>query len=644
MDDTQVSLIGSLEAASEYRLQVGITFVGAGVYLIGLSDYKQDVLEDDPYLVQDLRDQQRGALHLGLMSYPFSVRALNINGTNLALTDARWERLQGSDRADDEASSAVYELTIVEPDAANRPVLSIRRSFWVDLNSQETRVTQELTSHVETPLQIVLDQSAQMDMPLGTTTYMGDQRWVVAGYFNSDYDAKRTHIYADRTFLSRSDVLSEATAGPGTAPIWPRPDLPASAELVWLASVNRYFTVAVHPLLPDDKGARIPSLQETFTVPGVEVHGRAVLNGPDRRVLLYLLRSRSVTLDRRGDTARLDFAFYAGPRKREPFSAEPYKTFQVGDHLIRYSLGGMCTFCTFQWLAKLLLLFMTGIHTVLGDWGLAIIILVLFVRLLLHPITKKSQIQISKFQKQMAAMQPEIEKLKKKYGDNQKKVQQEQMKLFREKGINPMNMLGCLPMFLQMPIWIALYAMLFLAIELRHEPAFYGVFQKIGSLFSETPWLFLADLSASDKFIVFAEGGFNLPVCGTYIPYALNILPILMGVFFFFQTKLTSAPAPTDQARQQQKMMSIMMVTLFPIMLYPAPSGLTLYIMSSSLAGMIDSLVVRKHIKQMEADGTLFASRKPKAGGLIERFQTALNSRRTALATPRPTKRRKPRK
>ena len=236
------------------------------------------------------------------------------------------------------------------------------------------------------------------------------------------------------------------------------------------------------------------------------------------------------------------------------------------------------------------------------------------------------------------------DKLKKKYGDNQQKIQKEQMKLFREKGINPMNMLGCLPMFLQMPIWIALYAMLFLAIELRHQPAFYGVFQKISLWFRDEPWAFLADLSDSDKFIQFADGGFTLPLCGTFIPYAINLLPILMGVFFFLQTKLTAAPATTDQQRQQQRMMSIMMVTIFPLMLYPAPSGLTLYIMASSLAGMIDSLVVRKHIKQMEADGTLFQARKGKSSGFIERFQTALDNRRNMLSSPRPTKRRKPRK
>ena len=99
-----------------------------------------------------------------------------------------------------------------------------------------------------------------------------------------------------------------------------------------------------------------------------------------------------------------------------------------------------------------------GVH----DWGVAIIILVGVVRLILHPITKKAQVNMMKMGRQMSALQPDMEKLKKRYKDDQKKLNQEMMKLYREKGVNPANMLGCLPMFLQMPIWIALYAMLYL--------------------------------------------------------------------------------------------------------------------------------------------------------------------------------------
>ncbi len=243
------------------------------------------------------------------------------------------------------------------------------------------------------------------------------------------------------------------------------------------------------------------------------------------------------------------------------------------------------------------------VHGITFDWGISIIILVCVVRTLLHPLTKKAQINMQRFGKVMGDLKPEIDKLQKKYKDQPKKLQQEQMRLMRERGANPMQMLGCLPMFLQMPIWVALYAMLYFAFELRHEPAFWGFFQ----LFWE--WPFLADLSSADHFF----GQFSQPI--KFLMWNLtgiNLLPILMGVVFHIQQKYMSpppSPSMTKEQLQQQKMMKIMMVVLFPLMLYSAPSGLTLYIFTSTLIGIIESRYVRKHIKEMD----LAPKKKPDA-------------------------------
>ena len=127
----------------------------------------------------------------------------------------------------------------------------------------------------------------------------------------------------------------------------------------------------------------------------------------------------------------------------------------------------------------------------------------------------------------MKELQPEMEKLREKYKDDQQSLNAEMMKLYREKGVNPANMLGCLPMFLQMPIWVALYAMLYYAIELRHESAFYGIFQAV----SGGNWAFLADLSAPDNFIKFSGTGFSIPLFViNFHMTGINVLPILMGV------------------------------------------------------------------------------------------------------------------
>jgi YidC/Oxa1 family membrane protein insertase len=157
-------------------------------------------------------------------------------------------------------------------------------------------------------------------------------------------------------------------------------------------------------------------------------------------------------------------------------------------------------------------------------------------------------------------------------------------------------MLGCLPMLLQMPIWIALWAMLYLAFDLRQQPAFYGLFQAVYDR-----WAFLADLSSPDKFIPLGAG-FTIPLLGIQIT-AINLLPLLMGVVFFIQQKYLTPPTTanmTPEQLQQQKIMKWMMVILFPLMMYKAPSGLTLYIMTSSIIGILEGRYVRRHIEELD--------------------------------------------
>lgn len=617
---SEPAVIGSLDPTTGHVLRAELTHFGAAIYEIVLAEYRETALGDTPMVIQRVmksRVKDRSGTFHTVSRYPFAWRSVTVNGALVPLETTAWRRVAGA--KDGINTTAAFEVDIAIADDTTNRVCTLRRTYTLEPGRFDIKVEHAVANHSEGPIQVVLATSAQTDMPQRAVTYMGDRRELAAGYFNPTYDTTRTHIFTDNAKMARSKVVEGPW--PGTAaPLWPNEDLPLGTELVWIASINRYFTVVAHPTV--DRDGPLPSLEHDFPHLGVDKHGSKGQE-QDLRVLMFHLRSRPLTLAA-GQAETIAFGAYAGPRSRDVFEADPLGSLQFASHLIVYSLGGPCTFCTFQWLARGLLGFMTGIHFLFRDWGLAIIILVLIVRFLLHPITKRSQIQMSKFQKQIAAMQPEIEKLKKKYGDNQQKIQQEQMKLFRERGINPMNMLGCLPMFLQMPIWIALYAMLFLAIELRHEPAFYGIFQWLGEAVAGAPWGFLADLSEPDQFIKFADGGFNLPLCNVYIPYTLNILPILMAVFFFFQTKLTATPPANEQARQQQRMMTIMMVTIFPIMLYPAPCGLTLYIMSSTLAGMVDSLVVRRHIRRMEAEGTLYTAKKPRAGGWMERMQKAV--------------------
>jgi YidC/Oxa1 family membrane protein insertase len=291
-----------------------------------------------------------------------------------------------------------------------------------------------------------------------------------------------------------------------------------------------------------------------------------------------------------------DMGVFAGPLDLDVLNTDPYESLEMGGMVV-YTMSSCCTFLTFQWLADFLLRFLKFLHDfVVFDWGLAIILLVIVVRTLLHPLTKKSQINMQRFGKQMSSMKPEIDKIQKKYAGDAQKLRVEQARLMREHGVNPLQMLGCLPMFLQMPIWIALWAMLYLAFDIRQQPAFYGVFQIINN------WQFLADLSSPDNFWILPGGGFTIPLLGWKVT-SLNLLPLLMGLVFYFQQKYMSPPPTpnmTPEQLQQQKIMKVMMVVLFPLMLYKAPSGLTLYIFTSSCIGILESRYIRQHITEME--------------------------------------------
>ena len=145
----------------------------------------------------------------------------------------------------------------------------------------------------------------------------------------------------------------------------------------------------------------------------------------------------------------------------------------------------------------------------------------------------------------MGKLKPQMDKINQSADDP--KHAQPVMKLMPH-GVNPLQMLGCLPMFLQMPIWIALYAVLYFAFELRQEPAFWGVFQ----LFWD--WPFLADLSSPDHF--FYE--FETPHQFLFWHLTgINLLPILLGVLFFVQQKYMTPPTATMTPEQesQQKIM-----------------------------------------------------------------------------------------
>jgi len=242
---------------------------------------------------------------------------------------------------------------------------------------------------------------------------------------------------------------------------------------------------------------------------------------------------------------------------------------------------------------------MKWMYGFIGNYGVVIIILVFIIRIVIHPLTKKSQVSMSK----MTKLAPKAEEIKKKYASNKAEMNKQIMALYREQGASPI--MGMLPMFVQMPIWIALYSAIYASIDLRGAPFL--------------PF-WITDLSAPDALVRFSA--VTVPLLGWKID-SLNLLPILMGVAFYLQQKLMpsqAAASANPQMAQQQKMMMIMMPLMFPLLLYKAPSGLNLYIMSSVFAGVIEQYVIRKHIRekeQVESKGLVAVTSK--TGGKVKK-------------------------
>ena len=188
-------------------------------------------------------------------------------------------------------------------------------------------------------------------------------------------------------------------------------------------------------------------------------------------------------------------------------------------------------------------------YSVFPNYGIAIILLTIFIRMLTFPLQYKS----FKSMKKMQVIQPELKSLREKFKDDPQRMQKETMALFKREKANPVG--GCLPMILQMPIFFAFYKVLYSAVELVDAPFIF--------------WI--KDLSQKDPYFV---------------------LPVLMAGAMFLNTKLT----PTATADPAQQKIMMFMPLIFGFIMKDLPAGLTLYIFISTLMGMMQQLFVYKRV------------------------------------------------
>ncbi len=617
--DVEPASLGSLEPESGHVIEVRFTRNGAGIQSIRLTNHFQTIEGVEQEFVQEASVIPVGTS--SLLASPFALERLMVGPNAQELTPMAlgfgpyWE----------ETSPGAFQATIV--DADETPVARVTRRYEVVAGSHDVTIRQDVENLTESPLVVRWDFNGPIELDQLATSYGQDKRRSRFGYLLPE----RLYAGGAPTALSRAYLTSRSDTIPSkageTRELWPNSrSVKSEYSLSWTALTNRYFAVAVHPALARNapEGAPIdPAFSEIESVNSFAL--RPKKNTDDGPGLILQLTSETRTVAP-GGSGQLDIAFYAGPLSKKLIRDEAGADVLGLDGLVVFNFGGPCSFCTFTWLTSPIHAFLNLIHDyVVFDWALAIVLLVLAVRTILHPITKYSQTNMQRFAKQMQALAPKQKKLQEKYKDDPQRMRVEMQRLMKEENVNFAGALGCLPMFLQSPIWIALYATLYFAFELRHDAAFFGVFHSINN------WAFLADLGEPDRFIDFGRAIFTVPLLGEI--RSINILPFLLGaVFFVHQKYLTPPPTATMTPEQeaQQKLIRVMMVGLFPIFLYNAPSGLALYFITNSALGIIESRHIRAHVDKLEAEGRLHKKREPrkkKPGGkpgVLERIQAEL--------------------
>ncbi|MCA9277633.1 MAG: YidC/Oxa1 family insertase periplasmic-domain containing protein [Phycisphaeraceae bacterium] len=632
--------IGSLDPASGYLLSVEFEPNGAGIRALDLTDEFQDLKSTEHVRIQKVERKitltppyvaegdtppdittgtvrefvPYGALEIYAQRGRLDRKDQSITATPIRIGTTDYD-IEAPYNADDKVYRAAPELLVtprywseVSPgvfeciieDEAGNAQLRIKREYIVKKKSRTLELAQSIENLTNEPIEYVLLSWGQTERPPSANSYAGDRRRVRFGYLLSadpNKPARDRVVLAEGYLWGRSSthVLGKKDRATGLYPghrIWPNPQSTEKGfRLAWVGIADRFFGVVTMP--------RVGSNPTSKQLTSIEAIDRSLLDpssadATNTMVLRFVSPARTIAA---GETAHLDTAIYAGPLATAAIKSEPIAVEMGAIKMIAYNLGGACAFCTFEWLTHPLIWILRTLHSfVVFDWAIAIICLVVIVRTLLHPITKWSQIRMQRFGKQMQAMSPKQKAIQEKYKDDRRKMQEEMTRLWREEGISPVGMLGCLPMFLQTPVWIALYAALFFAEELRHQPAFFGLFQKI----SGGQWPFLADLSNPDSFIPLGHA-FTLKLWGAVT--GINILPLLLGVVFFVHQKYLTPPTQatmTPEQQTQQKIMKVMMVVMFPVFMYNAPSGLAIYFIANSTIAIFENKYIRAHMDKYE--------------------------------------------
>lgn len=363
--------------------------------------------------------------------------------------------------------------------------------------------------------------------------------------------------YESRTYLTYRDGKRRAERVDGVKVI--------DYDTKWAAIAGKYFTAIA---LPDN--VPVTYTFSTQNEPGLPAASR-----------LYMMRpalSGSKTID--------SYYFYLGPKNQKDLAI--YENADNQFKLRDTRINAVASTSGF-WapLENILKFFLQLFYKIIPNWGVAIILLTLFVKVVFFPLTKKSSESTLKMQ----ALAPKIKELQEKYKQNPQKLNLEMSALYKKEGANPIS--GCLPMLLQLPIFLAMYNLFNNHFDLR------------GAMFIPG-WI--PDLSLPESIWNFAP--FQIPILGWS---DLRLLPFIYVGSQLLYGKITQTP--DQQGNAQMKMMLYVMPIMFFFILYNVPSGLLVYWIFSNVLTMFQQLVINKYLAKrkaaMAAEAAAKAEREP---------------------------------
>ena len=558
---------GPAENNNPYKLELALTTKGAAVTSAKLRDYdNRDRKNPQPLellsTVKKANTMASAKLLLPDLGKAFPLDRLNWQSTGIIKN------------TDDSEEISFYAIILKD----NRELIKLTKTYTLLPENHLLNCNISIANSSNSEIKA----SFEMLGPVGISkeNERVDTRTAATGFLNPQGSVEVTKI----------NIKKLAKDFGGKAPLFHKN---ADYKFLWASISNKYFTAIIRPVPQDQNDLSAKWVAEKSAI---SYDPDGIANSGDENIGVEL-QTETIAIAPKAEHT-YGFQLYIGPKDRSLFNSVPlYKTLGFINTIDFQA----CCGDTFRPLSFFILAAMNWLYRFIPNYGIVIIIFVFVVRILLHPVTKKSQVSMMK----MSKLAPKSEEIKKKYADNKAEMNKQMMVLYKEHGASPI--LGCLPMLLQMPIWIALYSAIYAGIEFR------------GAAFLP---FWITDLSAPDALFGLPAVTEEIPFIGALIGTSFNLLPILLGVSMFAQQKLvpSSSAATNPQAAQQQKMMLWMMPIMMLLFLYRAPSGLNLYIMSSTVAGVVEQYVIKKHIQEKEAlEQTGLVPTTSKLGGKLKK-------------------------